>query len=106
VKQPKVLALHEIVRQGHRAAAQTTLSWAVVLLLALLVLAERFGLDVVLGAMLAGMVLRSWTRRMEFEVSWRTSSTRSATASSSRSSSWPQAWAWTWARSSPTRCGC
>jgi Kef-type K+ transport system membrane component KefB len=32
--------------------------------LLLLVAAERFGLDVVLGAMLAGMVLRSWTRRM------------------------------------------
>lgn len=38
-------------------------------LLVLLVLAERFGPDVVLGAMLAGMVLRNWTRRMEFDVS-------------------------------------
>ena len=34
----------------------------------LLVAAERFGLDVVLGAMLAGMVLRSWTHRMEVDV--------------------------------------
>ena len=61
--------LQAVIRQGHRATAQTTLRWAVVLLLVLLVLAERFGLDVVLGAMLAGMVLRNWTRRMEFEVS-------------------------------------
>ena len=61
--------LQAVIRQGHRATAQTTLRWAVVLLLVLLVLAERFGLDVVLGAMLAGMVLRNWTRRMEFDVS-------------------------------------
>src|ERR1700735_1651737 len=64
---PKIIGdtrLQIIVRQGQRATAQTTLRWAIVLLLALLVAAERFGLDVVLGAMLAGMVLRSWTRRM------------------------------------------
>ncbi len=65
--------LREIIRQGHRATAQTTLRWAVVVVvvvvMVLLVLAERFGLDVVLGALVAGMVLRSWTRRMEFDVS-------------------------------------
>jgi Kef-type K+ transport system membrane component KefB len=61
--------LREVVQQGHRATAQTTLRWSVVLLLVLLVVAERFGLDVVLGAMLAGMVLRNWTRRMDFDVS-------------------------------------
>ena len=69
---PRVIGrarLREIIRQGHRATAQATLRWAVVLLLVLLVLAERFGLDVVLGAMLAGMVLRNGTRRMEFDVS-------------------------------------
>jgi Kef-type K+ transport system membrane component KefB len=72
---PRVLGsarLREIIRQGHRATAQTTLRWAVVVvvvLLLVLVLAERFGLDVVLGALVAGMVLRSWTRRMEFDVS-------------------------------------
>ena len=38
------------------------------LLVLLLVAAEQFGDDVVLGAMLAGMVLRSWTRRMDMEV--------------------------------------
>jgi Kef-type K+ transport system membrane component KefB len=34
--------------------------WTVVLLLLLLVIAEEFGLDVVLGAFLAGIVLRRW----------------------------------------------
>jgi Kef-type K+ transport system membrane component KefB len=33
-----------------------------VLLFALLVIAAKFGLDVVLGAFLAGVVLRRWTR--------------------------------------------
>ena len=56
--------LRAVIQQGQRATAQATLRWSVVLLLLLLVAAERFGLDVVLGAMLAGMVLRSWTRRM------------------------------------------
>ena len=60
--------LRLVVRQGQRATAQTTLRWTIVLLLVLLVLAEQFGLDVVLGAMLAGMVLRTWTRRMEMDV--------------------------------------
>jgi len=55
--------LKAIIRQGQRATSQATLRWAVVLLLVLLVAAEGLGLDVVLGAMLAGMVLRSWTRR-------------------------------------------
>jgi Kef-type K+ transport system membrane component KefB len=60
--------LRAVIQQGQRATAQATLRWSVVLLLLLLVAAERFGLDVVLGAMLAGMVLRSWTRRMGVEV--------------------------------------
>jgi Kef-type K+ transport system membrane component KefB len=69
---PRILsprAFQAIIRQGQRATAQTTLRWAIVLLLVLLVAAARFGLDVVLGAMLAGMVLRSWTRRMGMDVS-------------------------------------
>jgi len=57
-----------ILRQGQRATAQTTLRWSVVLLLGLLALAERFGLDVVLGAVLAGMVLRTWLRREDVDV--------------------------------------
>jgi len=60
--------MHALINQGKRATAQSTLRWTVVLLLVLLVAAERFGLDVVLGAMLAGMVLRSWTHRMVEEV--------------------------------------
>jgi Kef-type K+ transport system membrane component KefB len=64
---PRVIGerrMQSVIRQGRQATAQTTLRWAMVLLLLLLAAAARFGLDVVLGAMLAGMVLRSWTRRM------------------------------------------
>ena len=43
------------------------LRWTVVLLFLLLAIASRFGLDVVLGAVLAGMVLRRWTRRLEVD---------------------------------------
>jgi Kef-type K+ transport system membrane component KefB len=60
--------LRRVIEQGRRATAQTTLRISIVLLLALLVAAERFGLDVVLGAMLAGMVLRSWTRKIGVDV--------------------------------------
>jgi Kef-type K+ transport system membrane component KefB len=60
--------LKALIKQGQRATAQTTLRWSIVLLLVLLVLAERFGLDVVLGALIAGIVLRSWTRRMGVDV--------------------------------------
>ncbi len=60
--------LRMLITQGQRATAQTTLRWSIVLLMVLLVVAERFGLDVVLGAMLAGMVLRSWTHRMDIDV--------------------------------------
>jgi hypothetical protein len=61
-------ALQAIIQQVRRATAQTTLRWSIVLLLVLLVAAAKFGLDVVLGAMLAEMVLRSWTRRMGVDV--------------------------------------
>jgi len=56
--------LRALVRQGQRATAQTTLRWSIVLLVVLLTLAAHFGLDVVLGAVLAGIVLRRWTNRM------------------------------------------
>ena len=39
-----------------------------VLLFILLAFASRFGLDVVLGALLAGIVLRAWTRRLNMDV--------------------------------------
>ena len=67
---PRVIGerrLRALIKQGQRATAQTTLRWSIVLLMVLLVAAERFGLDVLLGAVLAGMVLRSWTHRMEVD---------------------------------------
>ena len=57
----------QILNEGQDATAQITLRWAVVLLFALLAFASRFGLDVVLGAMLAGIVLRIWTRRLNLD---------------------------------------
>jgi Kef-type K+ transport system membrane component KefB len=52
--------LQEILSEGEHATSQTSLRWTMVLLFALLVIAADFGLDVVLGAFLAGMVLRRW----------------------------------------------
>jgi Kef-type K+ transport system membrane component KefB len=63
----KSAAVQRIITEGQDATGQTTLRWAVVLLFALLAVASRFGLDVVLGAVLAGMVLRAWTRRFHMD---------------------------------------
>jgi Kef-type K+ transport system membrane component KefB len=52
--------LQQILREGQGATAQTTLRWTVAMLLLLLLSANAFGLDVVLGAFLAGVVLRRW----------------------------------------------
>ena len=52
--------LERILQEGEGSTAQTTIRWTVLLLLLLLVIAEEFGLDVVLGAFLAGIVLRRW----------------------------------------------
>jgi len=60
-------AVQRILREGEDATGQTTLRWAVVLLFLLLAIASRFGLDVVLGALLAGIVLRAWTRRFNMD---------------------------------------
>jgi Kef-type K+ transport system membrane component KefB len=68
---PRILGdarMRALVKQGRRATAQTTLRLSIVLLLLLLVAAERFGLDVVLGAMLAGIVLRSWTHHVSVDL--------------------------------------
>ena len=59
--------VQRIIREGQDATGQTTLRWAVVLLFLLLAIASRFGLDVVLGALLAGIVLRAWTRRFNMD---------------------------------------
>jgi len=56
--------LRRIIREGQYNTGQTVLRWSIVLLFLLLVIASRFGLDAVLGAVLAGIVLRGWTRRM------------------------------------------
>ena len=60
-------AVQRIIREGQDATGQITLRWAVVLLFVLLAVASRFGLDVVLGAVLAGIVLRGWTRRLNID---------------------------------------
>src|SRR5215207_1967752 len=52
--------LERIMEEGEHSTSQTTLRFTIVLLLFLLAVAARFGLDVVLGAFLAGMVLRRW----------------------------------------------
>jgi Kef-type K+ transport system membrane component KefB len=52
--------LERVLREGEGSTAQTTVRLTVVLLLLLLAVAEEFGLDVVLGAFLAGIVLRRW----------------------------------------------
>ena len=60
-------AVQRIVSEGQEATGQVTLRWSMVLLFALLAVASRFGLDVVLGAVLAGMVLRGWTRHLSMD---------------------------------------
>jgi Kef-type K+ transport system membrane component KefB len=52
--------LERVLREGEGATAQTTVRLTVLLLLLLLAVAEEFGLDVVLGAFLAGIVLHRW----------------------------------------------
>ncbi|MGY1753454.1 cation:proton antiporter [Blastococcus sp. SYSU D01042] len=52
--------LAEVVRAGQHETAQITLRGTVLLLLSLVALTDRFHLDAVLGAFLAGMVLRHW----------------------------------------------
>jgi Kef-type K+ transport system membrane component KefB len=60
--------VQRILQEGQDETAQITLRGAMVLLFALLAVASRFGLDVVLGAMLAGMVLRGWARRSRMDM--------------------------------------
>ena len=49
-----------IVERGHQTSSQTAVRWTVVLLLFLLGLAAEFGLDAVLGAFVAGVLLRRY----------------------------------------------
>ena len=64
----RISTTQQLIREGQDATGQITLRWAVVLLFVMLAVASRFGLDVVLGAMLAGIVLRTWTRRVSMDV--------------------------------------
>lgn len=50
--------IHRVILEGEHATSQTTLRWSIVLLVLLLAAAATFGLDVVLGAFVAGAVLR------------------------------------------------
>ena len=59
--------LRSIISEGQDSTGQTTLRWTTVLLFLLLTIASRFGLDVVLGALMAGIVLRGWTRQMNMD---------------------------------------
>jgi Kef-type K+ transport system membrane component KefB len=49
-----------VIEEGQDETSQTTLRFTVLLLVALLFLSAEFGLDIVLGAFFAGMVLRRW----------------------------------------------
>ena len=57
--------MQRIIREGQEATGQTTLRWAVVRQHHHLANARRYGLDVVLGDLLAVMELRAWNRRLE-----------------------------------------
>jgi Kef-type K+ transport system membrane component KefB len=60
-------AVQRMVTEGQESTGQVTLRWSMVLLFLLLAVASRFGLDVVLGAVLAGMVLRGWTQHLSMD---------------------------------------
>ena len=52
--------VNQIMERGHYTSSQTALRWTVVLMLFLLGLAAVFGLDAVLGAFVAGVLLRRY----------------------------------------------
>ncbi len=57
---PEGSRLAEVVRAGQHETAQITLRGTILLLLTLVAITDRFHLDAVLGAFLAGVVLRRW----------------------------------------------
>ncbi|SDF39915.1 transporter, CPA2 family (TC 2.A.37) [Blastococcus fimeti] len=57
---PEGSRLAEVVRAGQHETAQITLRGTILLLLTLVAVTDRFHLDAVLGAFLAGIVLRRW----------------------------------------------
>ncbi len=54
-----------VIHQGQHAIAQAVLRWSVVLVVALVVCSQRFGLHVAVGAMIAGIILRGASRRID-----------------------------------------
>jgi Kef-type K+ transport system membrane component KefB len=50
-----------VLERGHHTSSQTALRFTMLLLIALLALASRFGLDVVLGAFIAGIIVRRFS---------------------------------------------
>jgi Kef-type K+ transport system membrane component KefB len=56
----RITRLRTIIEEGEHATTQISVRGAVLLLVVLLAVTERFHLDAVLGAFLAGMVLRRW----------------------------------------------
>ena len=50
-----------VMERGNRTSSQTALRFTMLLLIALLALAGRFGLDVVLGAFVAGIIVRRFS---------------------------------------------
>jgi Kef-type K+ transport system membrane component KefB len=53
--------VREILRRGHHTTSQTALRFTMLLLILLLALAGSFGLDVVLGAFVAGIIVRRFS---------------------------------------------
>lgn len=53
--------IREILDRGHATSSQTALRFTMLLLIALLALAGAFGLDVVLGAFIAGVIVRRFS---------------------------------------------
>lgn len=52
--------VEELMERGHSTSSQTAVRWTVVLLIGLLTMASFFGLDAVLGAFIAGVILRQY----------------------------------------------
>ncbi|MGD9954612.1 MAG: cation:proton antiporter [Candidatus Nanopelagicales bacterium] len=53
--------VRDVMARGHHTSSQTAVRWTVVLMLVLLVVASYFGFDAVLGAFVAGVILRRYS---------------------------------------------
>lgn len=53
--------VRDVMDRGHHTSSQTAVRWTVVLMLVLLVVASVFGFDAVLGAFVAGVILRRYS---------------------------------------------